>query len=39
MKDKRNWSSELKPENVSIGLDKVSYKLDGKVVCLHTDMK
>ena len=39
MKDKRNWSSELKQENVSIGLDKVSYKLDGKVVCLHTDMK
>lgn len=39
MKDKRNWSSELKQENVSIGLDKVSYKLDGKVVCLHTEMK
>lgn len=39
MKDKRNWSSELKQENVSIGLDKVSHKLDGKVVCLHTDMK
>lgn len=39
MKDKRNWSSELKQENVSMGLDKVSHKLDGKVVCLHTDMK
>lgn len=39
MKDKRNWSSELKQENVSIGLDKISHKLDGKVVCLHTDMK
>lgn len=39
MKDKRNWSSELKQENVSIGLDKVCHKLDGKVVCLHTDMK
>lgn len=39
MKDKRNWSSEMKQENVSIGLDKVSHKLDGRVVCLHTDMK
>lgn len=39
MKDKRNWSSELKQENVSMGLDKVSHKLDGRVVCLHTDMK
>lgn len=39
MKDKRNWSSELKQENVSIGLDKVRHKLDEKVVCLHTDMK
>lgn len=28
MKDKRNWSSELKQENVSMGLDKVSHKLD-----------
>lgn len=39
MKDKRNWLPELKQENVSIGLAKVSHKLDGKVVCLHTEMK
>ena len=31
MKDKKNWSSELNPEEVSVGLDKVSHKLNGKV--------
>ena len=39
MKDKKNWSEELKPEEVCIGLDKVSHKLNGKVVCLHTTMR
>ncbi len=39
MKDKKNWSSELKPEEVCIGLDKISHKLNGKVVCLHTTMR
>lgn len=39
MKDKRNWLPELKQENVSIGLAKVSHKLDGKVVCLHTQIR
>lgn len=39
MKDKKNWSSELNPEEVSVGLDMVSHKLNGKVVCLHTTMR
>jgi hypothetical protein len=39
MKDKKNWSSELNPEEVSVGLDMVSHKLNGKVVCLHSTMR
>lgn len=39
MNDKKNWSEELKPEEVSVGLEKVSHKLNGKVVCLHTTMR
>lgn len=39
MNDKKNWSEELKPEEVCIGFDKVSHHLHDKVVCLHTTMR
>ena len=39
MKDKRNWLPELKQENVGMGFAKISHKLDGQVVCLHTQIR
>ncbi len=39
MNDKKNWSEELKPEEVCIGLEKLSHHLQDKVVCLHTTMR
>lgn len=37
MKDRKNWSSELKLEEVSAGLETVKEQLNERVVCLHTD--
>lgn len=39
MKDRKNWSSELKLEEVSAGLETVKEQLNGRVVCLHTDSR
>lgn len=39
MKDKTNWSSKMNAEEVSMGLDKISHELKGKVVCLHANME
>lgn len=38
MKDKTNWSSKFDLYEVSMGLDKISHELKGKVVCLHANM-
>ena len=35
MKDRKNWSSELKLEEVSAGLETVKEQLNERVVCLH----
>ena len=37
MKDRKNWSSELKLEEVSAGLETVKEQLNERVVCLHID--
>ena len=34
MKDRKNWSSELKMEEVSAGLETVKEQLNERVVCL-----
>ena len=39
MKDRKNWSSELKMEEVSAGLETVKEQLNERVVCLHTDSR
>ena len=39
MKDRKNWSSELKLEEVSAGLETVKEQLNERVVCLHTDSR
>lgn len=39
MKDKENWLSKFKLEEVSTGLDNIGNAMNGKTVCLHTNMK
>lgn len=34
-----NWSTKFDRNEVSVGLDRISYELNGKVVCLHTTME
>lgn len=39
MKDKENWLSKFKLEEVSTGLEDIGNKLNRSTVCLHTSMK
>lgn len=39
MKDKENWLSKFKLEEVSTGLENIGNRMNGKTVCLHSNMK